>query len=643
MKKFCKPKEVRNFADTGGLTFQKILKMARFTVFCFFLGLMQVMAVESYSQQTRLSFELRDESLENVLRKIEKESEFFFLYNKDLINVDQKVNISAENELIRQILDELFKGTDIRYTIFDRQIVLSNIDLGNEANQPNKGVSGKVTDTSGAPLPGVSVVVKGTTTGTITDTNGTYSIANVSPDATLQFSFVGMKNQEVKVAGKTSINISMMEENIGIEEVIAVGYGKTQKKEELTGSISVVKATVLADKVSSSATNMLQGTAAGLTVNQDVSYPGMVGSIKVRNISSWQGSSEPLFVIDGVISSSSDFNRLSLSDIDNISVLKDAASAAIYGMRAGNGVILVTTKQGSTTKTQMTYQTSYSMQSPTNWTKRVKDAYTACLLNNTAYKNFGASDSDPGVYTQDELDYFKTHSFDRVEDIKGTPALKNHTLSLSGGTGDTKYYISGSAFDQDGFTKNYNFSKYSLLAKLSGKVNKNISFNLNLNIGWNKTRQPYVGYENASQGVLTGWSIATPLMQPTYINGKVVNNSQENMVLAANGDAGFNNSKSNMIKPVFQIKYQVPFIKGLSLTGIGSYQNTYDYSKTFVSIPYGYAFKMTGGHNHIYSDEVDTSQGDRGLLSVSQIQASIDGAKNRLTINTARYQSYDLQ
>ena len=214
MEKICKPKEVRNFDDTGGLTLKKILTMARFTVFCFSLGLMQVMAVESYSQQTRLSFELRNESLENVLRKIEKESEFFFLYNKDLIDVEQKVDVSANNQLIKGILDELLKESDIRYAIFDRQIVLSNQEVISEMTAQQKSVSGKVFDSKGLPLPGVSVVVKGTTSGTITDANGGYTLTNVPDNAILQFSFVGMRKQEVVVGNQTSVDVVMQEEFI---------------------------------------------------------------------------------------------------------------------------------------------------------------------------------------------------------------------------------------------------------------------------------------------------------------------------------------------------------------------------------------------------------------------------------------------
>ncbi len=181
MKKIREQKTPVNIPGRDSQVFKKLVLMTKITVFCFFLSVMQVMAVDSYAQMTRISIKANQERLENVLGRIEHESEFFFLYNKDLVDVEQKVSVDAQNETIKTILDEVLEGKDIAYTVFNRQIVLSNIDMINEMVGQQKSVSGTVTDESGQPLPGVTVVVKGTTQGTVTNADGNYSLSNI-PD-----------------------------------------------------------------------------------------------------------------------------------------------------------------------------------------------------------------------------------------------------------------------------------------------------------------------------------------------------------------------------------------------------------------------------------------------------------------------------
>ncbi|WP_372934771.1 STN domain-containing protein, partial [Mariniphaga sediminis] len=205
--------------------------MARLTAFLILVGMVQVFASESYSQETKLTLRFTNIELEKVLGAIEDKSEFFFLYNKDLIDVEQKVNVNLENKKITEILDVLLEGKNIRYFLFDRQIVLSNqqgetgVSGHGSLVQQQRTVSGKVTDSGGQPLPGVTVVVKGTTQGTVTGADGEYTITNIPENATLVLSFVGMKTQEVAVGTQTNIDIKMEEETIGLDEVVAVGYG----------------------------------------------------------------------------------------------------------------------------------------------------------------------------------------------------------------------------------------------------------------------------------------------------------------------------------------------------------------------------------------------------------------------------------
>jgi TonB-dependent SusC/RagA subfamily outer membrane receptor len=335
MKKNLKPKVFGKYQFYDAHTLKKLFRTMRITLLCFFLGLAQVMAVETYAQMTKLSMKVNNEPLELVLKFIEDESEFFFLYNRDLIDVEQKVSVNAENKTIKSILDDVLEETDISYVVYDRQIVLTNTSVINEMVAQQNAVSGKVTDVSGQPLPGVTVLVKGTTTGTVTNADGNYTISNIPENATLQFSFVGMKTQEIIVGNQTSINVSMIEDAIGLEEVVAIGYG-TQKKANLTGSVATVSSKDITVAPVKNITNTLAGRLPGLFAKQESGVPGSdAAKLSIR------GFGDALIIVDGVERS---FNNLDPNEIETISILKDGA-AAIYGSRAGNGVILVTTKK----------------------------------------------------------------------------------------------------------------------------------------------------------------------------------------------------------------------------------------------------------------------------------------------------------
>jgi len=319
---------------------RKIWMTMKLTIFLFFLAISQIMAIETYSQSTRLSLNLKSVAVKDVLDKIEEKSEFVFLYNSKLIDVDRTVSMDFKNQKIIDVLDKLFLETDVVYTVVDRQIVLTSradqasfLALGNV--QQGTKVSGKVSDSSGAFLPGVSVLVKGTTTGVITDGRGNYSLANIPANATLQFSFIGMKRQEIVVGNKSTIDVVLEEETIGIDEVVAIGYG-TVKKSDLTGAISSVSSKDLGVRMKSDIGSLIQGKAAGVDVSQ--------GKIRIRGLTSFTDDS-PLIIIDGF--AGGNLNAVNANDIENIEILKDASSTAIYGSKGANGVILITTKMGT--------------------------------------------------------------------------------------------------------------------------------------------------------------------------------------------------------------------------------------------------------------------------------------------------------
>ena len=325
----------------------KLWKIMRLSVFFLLLFVAQTFATEIYSQQTRLTLEMQGAKVIDVLAKIEDQSEFFFLFNQKLVDVDRQVSIDVKDENIDKILNRIFENTNVNYLIKDRQIVLTTSDLylsGILTQQ--KSVSGKVTDSSGTSLPGVSVLVKGTNNGVITDMNGKYAISNIPENAILQYSFVGMKTVEIPVGNKSGINVTLVEESIGIDEVIAVGY-QTKTKANLTGSVSTVNIRQLENRSTPRLTNLLAGTAPGLTITR--SNPGRIGTsvdgIRIGGLVS-RNDAGVLVVIDGIPQeSSATLNQINPNDVASISVLKDA-EAAVYGSRAAGGVIVITTKQG---------------------------------------------------------------------------------------------------------------------------------------------------------------------------------------------------------------------------------------------------------------------------------------------------------
>ncbi|MCA1758439.1 MAG: carboxypeptidase-like regulatory domain-containing protein, partial [Bacteroidales bacterium] len=326
--------------------------MARLTVFLVLLGMAQVFALDSYSQSTKLTLKYSDIELERVLKEIENKSEFFFLYNKDLIDVEQKVEVNLEEKNITEILDVLLNGKDIQYYVFDRQIVLSNqfVDAaitGQADNlQQQASVSGKVIDYSGLPLPGVTVVIKGTTQGTVTNADGNYSLSNVPENATLVFSFVGMQTQEILVESST-VNVTMLEETIGIDEVVVTALGIKREQKALGYSVQTIGGESLRKVSGVDVGTSLTGKVAGVLVQNPTDF-------NVEPTFTIRGESNPLIVIDNVAYSNKKLNDIAAEDIESMTVLKGATASALYGFRGERGAILITTKSGSTSKTGVT-------------------------------------------------------------------------------------------------------------------------------------------------------------------------------------------------------------------------------------------------------------------------------------------------
>jgi TonB-linked SusC/RagA family outer membrane protein len=432
----------------------------KLTIVLSLLILSNVFATKSYSQRTLLNLKMENATIKEVLRTIEDKSDFYFLYNNDLINVERKLNLDVKNQTIQDLLAQIFNGNNVEYLIKDKQIVLSPVAseervLPGNAQQ-NRSIKGKVTDSTGAPLPGVSVVMKGTTIGTIADSEGNYSLSNLPANAILQFSFVGMKMQEQNVGNQTSINVILEEDAIGIDEVVAVGYG-VQKKVNVVGSISQVSSSQLVGRSAPLLSNALAGQMTGVTVITRSGAPGTSGTISVRGVGSFGASPDALVLVDGI---PGNINDVRSEEVESISVLKDASSAAIYGARAANGVILITTKAGKSTKVKVNYNAYGGFVTPTALPE---------LLNSWDYALAYNEASGTQRYTTDDITKFQNGS-DPVnypnanmlkEIISKNGMQTGHDLTLTGGSDINQYYLAVGYLSQDGVVEENNFSRYS--------------------------------------------------------------------------------------------------------------------------------------------------------------------------------------
>jgi TonB-linked SusC/RagA family outer membrane protein len=319
---------------------QKLFLKMKLTLLIVIFGLMQVSA-SVYSQATKLNYDFRNMRVSEILMEIEETTDFRFFYQREQIDLDRRVSLQVNDKNVEELLESLFRDQGVSYRVMDDNLILLTADR--LVTQQSQTIKGRITNAQGEPIPGASVVVKGTNKGTISDPHGNYSLPDVPGNATLVVSFVGMKSQEIAVAGQTAINVRLEEETIGLEEVVAVGYG-TQRKSDLAGSVGVANAE---DILKASSFNVLQGMkgkVSGVNIFTNSGNPTGGSRVIIRGINSINTSSDPLYVVDGV--QMTDFQYINPNDIERIEVLKDASAAAIYGARGANGVILVTTKRG---------------------------------------------------------------------------------------------------------------------------------------------------------------------------------------------------------------------------------------------------------------------------------------------------------
>lgn len=469
-------------------------------------------------------------------------------------------------------------------------------------------VTGVVLDSQGEPVVGANVFEKGEkTNGTITDIDGKFSL-NVSENATLVISFVGFKNQEIAVKGRDKIDIRLADDSELLDEVVVVGY-MTQKKGLVTGAVSSMKMDEKLNTLpTTSAGNILVGKLAGVSVSTPNGLPGAAPSISIRTGSSWNDQNVT-YVIDGVVRGGGDFNNLSPNEIEDITVLKDAASAAIYGSRSAGGVIIVTTKKGTRGKPVFNYSYGYSIDTRTKNSDLTSGVEAAELYGRIN----GEADPAGWAWSQEEIDHIRTINngwgYDQLDAVWRNPVTQTHNFSVNGGSEKVRYFGAASYVKQEGFLKPYTYDKYNIRMNVTADITKDLEVFAGLAIY--NTFQGNAVFENAeaNYGKLRVWQPDQPVYTDSgkHIDfGWIANNGA-----SVDGKGGYN--KSQMLKPqaVISATYKAPFLKGLSAKISYSRSWVHDLNKIYYTNYDLYQVKKSGTHNHIFSTKDEDIIGTR--------------------------------
>jgi TonB-linked SusC/RagA family outer membrane protein len=498
-------------------------------------------------------------------------------------------------------------------------------------------VRGTVTDSSGEPLQGATITVKGTNNGVVSDASGNYQINNVTDNnAVLSVSFVGFVTKEITVGSQTVINV-VLDEDILLDEVVVVGYG-TQKKASLTGSVATVNVSEIRAIPTGNLTTALAGRLTGVTIAQTSGgRPGNSAATTIRSKGTWN-SATPLYVIDGVARDSRAFDVLNANDIATFSVLKDAAAATIYGARAANGVFLITTRRGQEGKTQVNYSGSVSigsfafeverqsMESSIRMANNLQmeyrqgrkptddGSYVYAPMYSSIYKN-GVNDSEgyinSNVLSNDEQEYYRrTGGYSTYDAVYRRPVTNNHSLNISGGTDKVKYFAGASFYNEPGIAEALNYRKYSIRTNLDAKLTKNLTASVDLNTDYSLDSRP--AGEGVRADAIYGFMVRKAPFIPVKVGDKYIgggtNNTDDNLLARAEGAAGTHDVNYWHTEYTASLKWDIQWIQGLSAKISYNQYNRHALDKEHSRTYLVYATERDGVNNHIYLDAVDETK-----------------------------------
>lgn len=523
-----------------------------------------------------IAMKMSNVTVKQAMDELEKKSGYSFVFSSQDLDTQKRISVSADNDDVRTVIQQILDGQSVTYDIQGKNIVVRKITQQKAPTGKLKTVTGTIVDPLGDPVIGANIVIKGTTNGTISDMDGKFSM-EVPEDGVLQISYIGYVDYSVRVAGKKDLNIVLSEDSEALDEVVVVGYG-TSTKRNLIASVSSVKSEEMANLPVTNITQGMAGRAAGLIVQ------GSGGGINKTPTISIRGGGTPLVVIDGVIRNYSDFVALPSEDIKELSILKDASATAVYGSRAADGIIQVTTKKGTEGKPQIDYNFNYSLSQPANWAEPL-DSWVRAEYANIAKRNDGLPDAFSESRIQkmmdgsDPIQNNNTKWRDLV--LKNVAPQQKHSITMTGGTDINNYYMSLGYINQGSLYKNNNYNMQRTNFRLSqSSLIKSIGLKVTATLdGYvQKTTHPYTNSSSSPSGVFSHIQNLSPLVPGVNKYG-LPYNVRNNPVAETAKDAGYYNNDNKLVNGNLQFEWSLPWVEGLRLRAAGNYRYGIDASK----------------------------------------------------------------
>ena len=589
----------------------KLLLIMKLTLILTILSVLNIRA-STYSQGTRLDINIRQATLKELFEQIKAQSDYRFLYNNDLVNDDKKIDVNVNDGTIQEILTEPLSKSNLTFKVVDKQIIVYPVDERPTVQPQRNIIKGIISDDTGQPLPGATVIIKGTTRGVITDLDGSYTI-EANQGETLVFSFIGMDTQIIEVTGQVQVNVQMKDKLDELDEVTVVAFGK-QKKESVLSSITTVDTKDL--KVpSSNLTTALAGRMAGLISYQRSGEPGQDNaSFFIRGVTTFGYKKDPLILLDNNEVSSQDLARMQPDDIASFSIMKDATATALYGSRGANGVILVTTKEGAEGKAKINIRYENSFSTATNQIE-LADPITYMKLHNEAIKT--RNPLGIAMYSQNKIDNTiaggnpSVYPANNWYDVMFNDFAKNQRLNmnLSGGGKVARYYIAGTLNNDNGvlkvdhknnFNNNIDLKRYSLRSN----VNINVTESTEAIVRLQGAFDDYVGPIYSGNDMYAVVMRTNPVLFPAYYEPDKANQFTKH-ILYGNYDKGqynnpyayitqgYRNYTTSQMTAQIELKQDFDFIlKGLKLRGMFNTNRYSNFAVTHYYNPFFYNVSM---------------------------------------------------
>ena len=560
-----------------------IVRVGMVSAFALFLGASTTQASVNQNMSQKVFFKARNYTIESVIQQIEKQTDYMFVYNKNEVNLKRTVYLDGSNTDAIELLKSIFANTDIDCKVLGSNISLSKISnvTTTAAQQDKKTVNGNVIDSSGQPVVGASVLEQGTNNGTVTDIKGNFTLNLSNKNAKIVISFIGFKTQVLTAQSGKQMVVKLADDTELLDEIVVVGYG-SQKKVNMTGAVASVDSKSLASRPISNVSQGLQGLAPGVTVTNAGGQPGNdTGKILIRGLGSFNVSS-PMVLIDGV---EGDMNVVDPNDIESISVLKDASSAAIYGSKAANGVILITTKRGSNSKPKLTYNALFGWSKPAELMKRTSSAELAQLTNEAEYweaisqgaseeqaekrKPYTAEDIRKYADGSDPYGHPNTDWYDLF--YVGSGFMNRHNIGMDGGSDMAKYRASLGYVKQEGIVKNISNRQFNVRTNLDLKLTERLKSRINIDFANTLMKEPTdpISWSNgASHQVFRQVNRISPMVPYKYEDGTYGTISDGNPIafqdLGSTGD-----TDKDYLNAFAEFSYDI--LDGLKITANGSY------------------------------------------------------------------------